>query len=88
MSAGGTGEGGLVQLAPPALFALTPQSGFSLIPPMNPLTLILPALVAVSGVVAFVILPLDLPIRLAVLGTDLVAAVFLAVVLARRNSSK
>jgi hypothetical protein len=55
---------------------------------MNPLTLILPAIIAVSGIVAFVILPLDLPIRLAVLGTDLVAAVVLGVVLARRQSPK
>lgn len=55
---------------------------------MNPLTLILPAIIAISGLVAFVILPLDLPIRLALLGTDLVAAVVLGVVLARRQSRK
>jgi hypothetical protein len=53
---------------------------------MNPLSLILPAIIAISGLVAFVILPLDLPIRLALLGTDLVAAVVLGVVLARRQS--
>ena len=41
-----------------------------------------------GGLVAFVILPLDLPIRLAVLGTDLVAAVVVGVVLARRQSPK
>jgi len=55
---------------------------------MNPLTLILPAIIAMSGIVAFVILPLELPIRLAVLGTDLVAAIVLGVVLARRQSPK
>jgi hypothetical protein len=55
---------------------------------MHPLTLILPAVIAISGIVGFVILPLDLPIRLALLGTDLVAAIVLGVVLARRHRAK
>ncbi len=55
---------------------------------MNPMTLILPAIVAMGGLVGFVLLPLDLPIRLAILGTDLVAAIVLGIVLARRQSPK
>jgi hypothetical protein len=55
---------------------------------MNPLALILPAIIAIGGIVAFVILPLDLPIRLALLGTDLLAAIVLGVALARRGGSK
>jgi hypothetical protein len=55
---------------------------------VHPLSLALPSIIVISGLVAFVLLPLELPIRLAVLGTDIVAAVLVGVILNRRNNSK
>jgi hypothetical protein len=52
------------------------------------MSLILPAVILISGLIAFVLLPLELPIRLAVLGTDLVAGVVVGVILLRRGGAK
>ena len=51
---------------------------------MNPMILIIPAAILVGGVVCFVLLPAPLPVRLAVLLSDLIAAGVIGFVLSRR----
>lgn len=53
---------------------------------MNPLALILPAVLIIGGAITFVMLPLPLAARLAILATDLAAAIVIAVVLWRRGN--
>ncbi|HEX5218419.1 MAG TPA: hypothetical protein VFZ59_02540 [Verrucomicrobiae bacterium] len=51
---------------------------------MNPIVLIAPTVILIGGVLCFVLLPLPLPIRLAVLISDVVAAGVIGFVLYRR----
>ena len=51
---------------------------------MNPIVLIAPAVILIGGVLCFVLLPVPLPIRLAVLISDAVAAGVIGFVLLRR----
>jgi hypothetical protein len=52
---------------------------------MNPVVFIIPSIVAVGGIVGFLLLPLPFGIRLAVLLIDLVAAVVIGLGLFRRS---
>jgi len=52
---------------------------------MNPLAFLIPTIVAIGGIVGFRLLPLPSGVRLAVLISDLVAAVVIGLVLFRRS---
>jgi hypothetical protein len=51
---------------------------------MHPLVVIVPLVLVISGVLCFFLLPVPLPVRLAVLFSELVAAAVVAFVLSRR----
>jgi hypothetical protein len=51
---------------------------------MNPIVLIVPAVIMIAGVLCFVLVPLPLPIRLAILASDAIAACLIGFILARR----
>jgi hypothetical protein len=51
---------------------------------MKPLVFIIPTLVAVGGILCFFLLPMPLGVRLAIMISDLVAAVLIGFVLFRR----
>jgi hypothetical protein len=55
---------------------------------MHPLILVLPAIIILTGIVMFVLLPLELPLRLTILGSDLIAALVVGIALARRHRPK
>ncbi len=52
---------------------------------MNPLVFIIPGLIFLSGLACFFLLPLPLGVRLALLASDLVAAVLVGWILLRRH---
>lgn len=52
---------------------------------MNPLVIVVPLVLLVSGVATFFLLPLDLGIRLALLVSDVLAAAIVGFVLWRRS---
>ena len=51
---------------------------------MNPIVLMVPVAILIGGVLCFILLPLPLPIRLAVLISDVIAAGVIGFVLSRR----
>lgn len=51
---------------------------------MNPLVFLIPVVLAVSGIVCFFVLPMPIGVRAAILVSDLVAAVVVGLVLAKR----
>jgi len=51
---------------------------------MNPIVLIVPAVILIGGILCFALLPVPLPVRLAVLITDVLAAGVIGFVLSRR----
>jgi hypothetical protein len=55
---------------------------------MNPMVFVLPLMIALSGVMCFVFLPLDMWLRTTVLVGDLVGAVVVGVILARRSGRR
>lgn len=52
---------------------------------MNPLALIIPLALVAGGIVGFFLLPLPPTMRLIILGSDILAAVIIGLVLARRG---
>ena len=51
---------------------------------MNPMVMIIPVVILAGGILCFLLLPVPLPIRLAVLASDAIAASVIGFVLARR----
>jgi hypothetical protein len=52
---------------------------------MSPLVIVLPLVILSAGVAAFFLLPLELPVRVAILASDIVAAAVVGVTLWRRD---
>jgi hypothetical protein len=52
---------------------------------MSPVVIILPLVILAAGVAAFFLVPLELPVRVAILASDVVAAAVVGVTLWRRN---
>ena len=53
---------------------------------MKPMVVMVPLILVVSGVVTFLMVPLELPYRLALALMDLVAAIVIGIVLWRKHS--
>ena len=51
---------------------------------MNPIILIVPVVILFGGILCFILLPVPMPVRLAVLISDVVAAGVIGFVLVRR----
>ncbi len=52
---------------------------------MSPLVIVVPLVILLAGVAAFFLLPLELPVRVAILAGDVVAAAAVGVTLGRRD---
>lgn len=52
---------------------------------MKPSVIIVPLFILFGGVAAFFLVPLELPLRAAILGSDVLAAAFVGFMLWRRN---